>query len=352
MGVLRLLLAVAVFLFHACNSSIGPLTSVSGRAAVFCFFVVSGYYVEMILSERYTKSRLGSGATRAFYLARYIRLFPTYLLATVAAFSFAALGLGVEIPAAMHWHANQGVVSTFRTATTWFASLTMVGLNLVSVQDLILPPTWSLGVEISFYALAPQLLRQSNRTMIGVALAGLILQFMPYGQHSPLLFGAPFFLLGAIVRRHQATVAARLKWIQNLPVWAIYVLLLSGVLFSLPQDLYIGRQDPHILNSVDLFVYPILVALIIPSLHEKTKSSRLDFLVGQLSYPFYLTHQLAIGMGRHAGDISPAVMLIGALFSASVLVALEMHFVEPWRKRISEPKASRSCTGVATASQR
>lgn len=85
MGLLRLLLAVCVFCGH--SRRLGNFRWLEGHLAVELFFVVSGFYMQLVLSQRYTKRKLGSTWRFQFYKARYLRLLPIYLLG-----SFLALG--------------------------------------------------------------------------------------------------------------------------------------------------------------------------------------------------------------------------------------------------------------------
>src|SRR5262245_24943622 len=78
MGVLRCLLALSVLLVHDAD---GWFKLIDGVAAVQCFFVISGFYMALVLNERY--AQLGS-----FYANRALRLLPTYwavLLLVIAA---------------------------------------------------------------------------------------------------------------------------------------------------------------------------------------------------------------------------------------------------------------------------
>src|SRR5262245_24984807 len=73
MGTIRLLLALSVVLNH---SEPLPLTGnelVGGKVAVQCFFIISGFYMAMILNNGYTH-------LPNFYFNRFIRIFPTYWL--------------------------------------------------------------------------------------------------------------------------------------------------------------------------------------------------------------------------------------------------------------------------------
>ena len=73
MGVIRILLAISVVIAH--STPLFGLSFVGGRYAVQCFYMVSGFYMALVLNEKY----LGPGSYRVFISARLLRLFPVYL---------------------------------------------------------------------------------------------------------------------------------------------------------------------------------------------------------------------------------------------------------------------------------
>ena len=77
MGSLRLFLALAVALSHFKI----PLEVPSSDVAVQCFFVVSGFYMALVLNEKYPP-----GSYWLFISNRVLRLWPTYLMVLVASF--------------------------------------------------------------------------------------------------------------------------------------------------------------------------------------------------------------------------------------------------------------------------
>ncbi|HYL19581.1 MAG TPA: acyltransferase family protein, partial [Burkholderiales bacterium] len=78
MGILRFMLAFAVFNGHA-NLPLG-FSVVAGSTAVHCFFVISGFYMAMVLNEKYVPS----GASYLdFISSRLFRLAPAYLTVVV-----------------------------------------------------------------------------------------------------------------------------------------------------------------------------------------------------------------------------------------------------------------------------
>src|SRR5262245_48480055 len=84
MGMVRVALAMAVVLWHL------PLPSykfLSGGLAVQAFFIISGFYMALVLNGKYKDVGL-------FYSNRLLRLFPTYFvmvaLTIVAVYGFSA----------------------------------------------------------------------------------------------------------------------------------------------------------------------------------------------------------------------------------------------------------------------
>lgn len=71
MGTLRFLLAISVYLVHS-HDLWGGIRFVKAGIAVEAFFIISGFYMALILSEKY----LGNTGYRLFYINRFLRLFP------------------------------------------------------------------------------------------------------------------------------------------------------------------------------------------------------------------------------------------------------------------------------------
>lgn len=74
MGTLRLLLALTVVVGHAHLKGGSPV--LESGFSVRLFFIISGFYMALILNEKY----VGPGAHRLFWVNRVLRLGPTYLL--------------------------------------------------------------------------------------------------------------------------------------------------------------------------------------------------------------------------------------------------------------------------------
>ena len=76
MGLLRLYLALCVVQYHGLDFAAPWATLFDGREAVQLFYMLSGFYISMILCEKYH----GAAGVRVFYLKRVLRILPLYVL--------------------------------------------------------------------------------------------------------------------------------------------------------------------------------------------------------------------------------------------------------------------------------
>ena len=183
MGLLRFILAVTVVIAH--SSSILGFTLVGGQIAVQAFYIISGFYMTLILNEKYVGT---NSSYKLFITNRFLRLYPIYwtvLALTVLYSSLDPLNLKGDEYAAFSYYVNYfNDLSLgsflFLLFTNLFLflqdSVLFLGLNtsdgsLFFTQNfresspplfnfLFLPQAWTIGVEISFYLIAPFIVRR------------------------------------------------------------------------------------------------------------------------------------------------------------------------------------------------
>ena len=94
------------------------------------------------------------------------------------------------------------------------------------------------------------------------------------------------------------------------------------------------------------FVVVAVTALTVPILFDYTKSSRLDNRIGELSYPFYLFHIMAVNLvhftiTKKAGISNMYVVsacdISFTLACSYVVLWLEARYLEPYRQRLGRP---------------
>ena len=154
-GTLRLALALMVALSHVGVSIRGHHL---GVPAVVGFFLLSGYVIDALAGPGGPLHRQPG----AFYRERALRLLPPYLLA--AGLGAAAIAVGVTSPFLAGAH----------NPWLWLANVLVLPLNYATLWPVLdtlalVPPAWSLALELHFYLLAPWLLRAPARALAAAA---------------------------------------------------------------------------------------------------------------------------------------------------------------------------------------
>lgn len=317
MGLLRFLLAIAVIGDHAAPPC-GFLHLVGGTAAVEIFFVVSGFYMQMVLSGKYS-------SPGSFYLSRSLRIFPAYWIVAAITFSawpvngFSHIGTLGWQPAALVFFANFAILLQDALLflgsdggrlffTTDFASTT----PQLSAY-LIVRPSWTLALELYFYFLSPYICRLSGTAIfaLGLGLTATRLATYKLGlvgdpwYYRFFPFELPLFLLGMILYRAYADgILAR----KGGGGWAIAILV--AIMMG-------GRIWFMLVPAQYTFVFVMLAAPTIPLLFSAFKNSQADRFVGDLSFPIYLVHFPIIQW------VTPHYAIVVALsIAAAVLISI------------------------------
>jgi len=316
MGVLRCLLALSVLLVHDME---GWLKLIDGVAAVQGFFVISGFYMALVLNERYD-------APATFYFNRALRLFPTYwavLLLTVVAAVLA--GRPTFIDTAM-----QSDLTWDAKALVFASSLLLVGSDamlflrpteagLVFTPDFWgqppqlfwyhpIPPAWSLPVEMAFYALAPALVRSRWRLLAGLLL-GLSVRVVVYelfGSHDPWRYRffpaeLSLFCAGGLAYHFYRTIDAHAA-AMHIGVACLGLLIAAILLY------------PHLPAATRYVPVSAGVLASLPFVFALTRDNATDRWLGELSYPVYLMHVPVLQY------VSGTLAVVATTFAAAVLV--------------------------------
>ena len=332
---------------------------VGGGAAVQAFFIVSGFYMALILNGRYAVE----GGTARFYKARLARIFGLYW-PVLAIYSLAAIVLLVV--------SDRGpLTSIFQPGMPNIASIAILSVNLFLVgldgllfftfdgtgiafsathadidpglfRGMIVQPAWSLSMELVFYAVAPWLCRQ--RVPILLALLATSLALRVWGasaglvsdpwSHRFLPFEFAHFLLGICAwhiyeRRAQVDVRV-LDW--------VLIAFLAIAFFLYRYGISLRSWDAYF-DPMRL-AFLAIVTISLPSLFAASRSISWDRKIGELSYPIYLLHMLFVSIVlRLPGlsdkpDLSSGVVIGGTIVGAIIVERVIGSAVERWRARI------------------
>jgi peptidoglycan/LPS O-acetylase OafA/YrhL len=303
MGLLRFFLALGVAAGHASSLfgfSADPVFS--GSRAVQIFYMISGFLIALILDGKYASSLRG---TRIFYTNRAMKIFVPYLtvlLATVilSLLFYAVTGNALTLGGIIGEARNMAPMTWLYVAFTnlflfgleWayllvyhegqlFFDLHAVSSGAAATQFVVNLPAWTLSIELTFYLLAPFILRRHFLLIAALAFACQGFRYSAYhfGWYSEATdyrffpFELGLFLYGSLIYRARDLLDFGEAW------GAPLVAGLICFLFFLPRY--------FLENQYQLYA---AVGLLLPSLLRFTSRHRWDRWLGELSYPLYILH--------------------------------------------------------------
>jgi peptidoglycan/LPS O-acetylase OafA/YrhL len=310
MGKIRFLLAISVVIAH--SGAIFGINLVGGQIAVQAFYIISGFYMSLVLNEKYIN---GNNSYKLFLSNRLLRLYPIYwVTALIVLLNLVRINIKSDVPLGalgqfIKYH-DQMSIGSF--AYLILTNIVLVGQDIAMFMGLdvhsgnmffaknylltdpkvytflLIPQAWTIGVEIDFYIIAPFIVRKSIKWIILLMSASLLLRIIliHYGyQKDPWSYRffpteLFFFLLGNICYR----IYKKMEYvdIRKYYSWLIISLLVIVTVFY---------------DKVELPFKPIwyfaFFALTIPFVFKYTKYSKADYIIGELSYPIYICHMVA-----------------------------------------------------------
>ena len=293
MGLFRVILAISVVLSHIVKTETPFYQGFGGTNSVEIFFLVSGFYIALILDKTYKSKRM-------FYLNRILRLYPVYLIVCLLVLLTSILRRGFA-ENLFGYSPLVLLISTFSNltliGTDWlmFFDTSNGGIQLTSsvvtgdrMRDLLwIAPAWSLGIEITFYAMAPILCRWRSRFLIA-AIIGLCTIRILFNQsefnfaESPFdarffPFELPYFLVGILLYRCKRDAKLEV----TIPLKYLYSALFLFFLIFEPI-----RSSFDLSRTASMAVLVIVAAVVVLF----GQSSEFDRKFGELSYPIYISH--------------------------------------------------------------
>ncbi len=355
-GCLRTFLAITVLVGHSYGFLFtGPIL------AVQVFYLISGFLISFVLTEARQYGRISN-----FYLNRFLRLFPVYwvvALGTLVSLLAAEIFLGIDTPTFDVFRQIDlaGKISLI------FSNLFIFGQDWImftAVQDgtfqfsanyrnseipvwhgLLVPPAWTLGVELSFYLIAPFVLFRL-RWIIGLlltalALRGLLIAYGP-GLQDPWNYRffpteLALFFVGAISHQFWMPWLRRSGLLsKNSAVWIALIVMAGCLCFA-----YLPLQ------RVSWVIFLVFVAAALPFLFQFQRHFKWDRQIGELSYPIYIAHwsilypvsylwDRALGLEGYTGFDETLVVLALTVIAAILLNRYVTERVEIVRRAVKE----------------
>lgn len=326
MGVIRLILAISVICAH--SESFFGVNFVGGQYAVQIFFMISGFYMSLVLSEKY----IGKGSYKLFITNRALKIYPVYFMSLFFVFFVVVIDfvLFKKVAVLTPYFVNYDEINFFSFLFLIVTNLIIFGQDLVmflgldkttgslfftgsfSETDpklftfLLNPPAWSVSVELMFYIIAPFLLTKRLHIIFMVFIASLCVKMTALYyfslDHDPWTYRfffseLMFFMLGAISYRIYVFCLKNNFLINSKMIClSFFILFLFYVVFfyQISHHTYfknliffgleVGQEE---VSSLLLY---FLSFTSIPFVFKLTKKWKFDRVVGELSYPIYILH--------------------------------------------------------------
>ena len=264
--------------------------------------------MSMVLNGKYSNR-----SPIRFYVARVLRIFPLYLLVLVLILWFLS-AIGKPLP-------------TPSTTREWLfvtvANVTTIGIPWVTNWEYVaIPPAWSLGIELLFYLVAPFILTRRLWICALLLLASIALRLSLLPQDINWLFTSPradwcFFMLGASAHRLGLLVPEGRT--RNVLGWSAAALLpIAGFFCGLPITTELDRSE--------LWLFYLMFAASVPFIFSISLGSRIDRLLGDLSYPIYVVHWFVISFVGHFSGFFIDMCL-------TIIIAKAISFSSSWPQR-------------------
>jgi peptidoglycan/LPS O-acetylase OafA/YrhL len=310
-GGVRLFLAMVVVVHHSL-----PLRA--GSWAVDVFFVLSGYWITRMWNTHYRRTR---NPYITFLVSRWWRLAPVFLVCTLLGLCSAFL-------------LREGLMSNTQTNPAWWLrQLLIVGS---SDAGRILPPTWSLDVEMQFYLIAPLLiwlfakLELPWRWVIVAVLIFALAYFLGgggYPESARFWLFSGFFLAGLALAlqnwrpRNWAFVLGPALFLVGTIILVIVPQTRSGIWLEGKAAQVVGADIPIPVASIWWTVGAVLV---VPAVAASVaiRSSAFDRMLGDLAYPLYLFHWIPREWYYHFCGTNPGMVLRISLLVGDLAAAL------------------------------
>jgi peptidoglycan/LPS O-acetylase OafA/YrhL len=285
-----------------------------GTAAVFLFFVLSGF----VLALPYFTATPRPIQLLSYLIRRFFRIYPAYVFALLLSillmhYVFVKGGMeGLSQWIDSFWNADA-------TSTDFIKHLSLIKPD----TDKIDPPVWTLRLELfisSVFPLIVFVLQDRDPKFLRFGIVGVLVPF--FLAKPGFFFYVSMFIAGGLVAKHHLVINNSIRRGPSLvgPVILVISLLLYSCRFTLP----INAKGEVLLH--DILVSGGAVLLIISAIsydrfNAVLKTKPVQFL-GNISYSFYLLHfPLLLTVSSLIYPKSHSLLLCGFL-SLTATVAL------------------------------
>ncbi len=331
MGTFRALLALGVLLEHA-----GRSLFVDSYTAVQTFFIISGFYMSLILrNQKYE--------IIGFYCSRAVRLFPIFWIGGILTILSSIIITQFDIETTFLTYLTNHNLNNLELFWVAWINTTLIGADSVwfindifgnqnshLVHLLTIPPSWTLSLEVYFYLLVPFLCLAKDRTLALLCLISIGTRVVCYFNyelntnpfHARFFpFEIVFFSLGILCQRYETALR---KYFANIANLLFLSLFFFSIFFHELSNFFNFPEVYKTKTYIPSLLFYALTLITLPSLFDKSKSNLIDRYLGEYSYPLYVFHYCFVAAFVHSGIGNFWAVLIPSVFMS----ALSIHFIQ------------------------
>lgn len=349
MGILRFYLALCVIATHC-----GFTGLLSANYAVECFYIISGFYMSLVLNEKYTLQN----ENKLFYKKRFLRLLPPYWLYAILALcvSLWVTHITTHSPEMLFQFdlLQQANMSFFTKLYLIFSNLFLIGQDnamflaidessgsffypynpfaepFPAIRFYSIQVAWSVGLEFLFYIIAPFILRKGIKTVLPIFLISIFLKLfirsyigMNDSNWTFRFFPCElcFFCLGYFCYR----LYKNQSYIKYIYKFNKYILMWGVIIFFAFPFLHL----PYFIGLITLI---ITMVGYVPSAFHDYKKNLIDRNIGELSYLMYLAHPMIIALVQLYTADTNVLFILVSIFTILFTYITFKYFVTPLEK--------------------
>lgn len=312
--------------------------TIFGRTGVDLFFVLSGFLITGILLDRRQTS---AKFLRHFYIRRFLRIVPSYLVLVAVFWAAVVLGLRND---AFNGDTPLWQHLTF-TQNWWMAEHDSWGPSAISV-------TWSVAIEEQFYLVFPLLVLCTPRKHLPILLITIAIGSVAFRAAAWLIIDSAFTMyVHTLSRLDGLAVGAGVAWAWRNPdckAWLMkwygslkstfLVLICTIPLFLIALQINLPLNMAVWGHSYLTIFYSLALLLILIQVNQKcTRVLRYQWLcrLGSISYTVYLFHPMVLasvfliaGRPERISSVLDAGLAGGALLVTLLYSFISQKFLE------------------------
>jgi peptidoglycan/LPS O-acetylase OafA/YrhL len=324
LGLFRYFLALGVAYGHLTNELIWMSTAYS----VFCFYLVSGYLMSLVLNEVY----IGSENTFRYLANRALRIYPPYIVVLIVTTVTVSL-----VPALMDI-ALSGLLTLGHavrlpsSGQQWFANISLL---YQPAEGLAVSQAWSLHVELVYYVAMIFLVRHKSRVFLWCVLSVAYAAYLQYidasffERYSTILGASIAFSFGAVV--YQLQKKYRLSAL-HLPIAATLFFLHVAFAERIWGNSTEGFAKGFYPETYGIYANLILAAYLLYAMvcvqEPQGKFFRFGKTLGDIAYAIFLVHWVvAIWIISAGVSLDNAQLFLPIHFVALNVVAIALYLL-------------------------